>query len=212
VEWQVLSALTEPDRQAVLGATRRRRFARREVVFHEGDPGDTLHLLRRGHVAVRMTTPMGDIATIRVLGPGELFGELAIIAPGPRNATVVALDQVETLALGGGDFTEVRRRHPAVDRLLLDSAVSEMMRLTAQLTEALFVPAPKRVLRRLVEVAALWNGEAIPLTQDDLAQLAGTTRPTANRILKEAESAGLLAVSRGRITVLDRPSLESKAR
>jgi CRP-like cAMP-binding protein len=212
MEWTLLSVLDEPERRAVLAAARRRRFARREVVFHEGDPGDTIHLLAQGHVAIRTATPLGDVATIRVLGPGDFFGELAVISPSPRNATVVALDQVETLGLRGGDLADLRTRHPGVERILLEAAVTEIRRMSAQLTEALFVPAEKRLLRRLLDLAVLWDDGPIPLTQDDLAQLAGTTRPTANRILKQAESAGLVSITRGRVSVLDAHAMAARAR
>jgi CRP/FNR family cyclic AMP-dependent transcriptional regulator len=74
MEWPVLGGLTVEDRQRVLRAARRRRFARHEVVFHEGDLGDTLHLLAVGHVAVCVTTPLGDVATLTVLGPDDAFG------------------------------------------------------------------------------------------------------------------------------------------
>src|SRR5215208_3535074 len=125
--------LSEEDRQAVLAKARRRKFAPREVVFHEGDPGDTLHLIAKGHVAVRVTTPMGDVATLRILGPPDFFGELAVISPAPRNATVVALDATETLSLHRADVDELRVQHPEVDTLVLEGAVAEVRRLSIQL-------------------------------------------------------------------------------
>lgn len=95
--WSFLEGVPEEDRRRLLAATRRRRFARREVLFHEGDPGDTVH---RGRVAVRITTPSGDVATLRVRGPGEVIGELALLDSASRwLATVVALERSETLAL-----------------------------------------------------------------------------------------------------------------
>src|SRR6476660_2554179 len=94
VDWPILDVLSDEERQSFLRACRRRRFARNEVIFHEGDPGDTLHLIARGHVAIRVTTPLGDVATLRVLEPGEFFGELAVVSPAARNATALAIDAV----------------------------------------------------------------------------------------------------------------------
>src|SRR5664279_6410691 len=99
MSWALFSELPPEQARLVLATARRRRFARREVVFHEGDPGDTLHLIDRGHVAVRVTTPLGDTATLRVIGPGEHFGELALVSPAPRSATITALEPTETLVL-----------------------------------------------------------------------------------------------------------------
>ena len=88
------------NRERLLAEMRRRRFKRGEVVFHEGDPGDTLHLIEKGHVAIRATTPLGDVATFAVLGPGEVFGDQALLTPSAkRTASAVALEAAETRSL-----------------------------------------------------------------------------------------------------------------
>lgn len=209
VDWPLLDVLPADQRRRLLSRARRRRFKRNEVVFHEGDPGDSLHLIDKGHVAVKRSTPLGDVVTLLVLGPGDVFGELAVVAPGPRNATVIALDPVETLALHGDVFDDMRQMHPAIDRVLLHALVGEVRRLSAMLVEALYVPADKRIYLRLTELASIFRAAdqdgpvVIPLTQEELAQLAGTTRPTANRVLRSAEEAGAVRVGRGRIEVVD---------
>lgn len=218
MDWPILQSLTEEDRRRVLASTRRRRFGRREILFHEGDPGDTLHLIDKGRVAVRITTPLGDVATLGVLGPGEVVGEMALLGSGHRGATVVALERTETLALHRDQFFELRRDHPAVDRFLIDVLAAEVHRLDAQLMEALFLPVERRVLRRLLALTGVYRGEGaangseIPLTQDDLASLAGTSRATVNRVLRHAEEAGWVALGRGRIRVLDHERLARRAR
>lgn len=213
----LLGRLTDEDRRKVLSSTRRRRYARGEVVFHEGDLGDALHLIAKGHVAVRATTPLGDVSTFTVLGPGEVFGEGALLASDSRRTgTVVALETVETQTLSGDQFGTLRREHPEVDRFLIEVLSAQVRRLSSRLQEALFIPAETRVLRRLVELGASYRDDAgrvvIPLTQDDIASLAGTSRPTANRVLKAAEDDGILSVRRSRIEVLDPDALDRRAR
>jgi CRP-like cAMP-binding protein len=210
MEWDLLGGLTEPDREAVLAAARRRRYRRNDVLFHEGDHGDSLHLIAEGHVAVRVTTPLGEIATLRIASPGEHLGELAVISPAPRNATVVALDDVETLSIQKAAFDDLRKRHPAVDRLALESLVLEVRRLALQLQEAMYVPATTRLLRRLLDLNARY-GRTIPLTQDDLAGLAGTSRKTVNEVLRSAEDDGILQLGRGQVEILDLAALEEAA-
>jgi CRP/FNR family transcriptional regulator, cyclic AMP receptor protein len=216
VEWRLLTGLPEEDRRRVLGLCRRRRYRPREVIFHEGDPGDTMHLLAKGHVAVRVTTPLGDVATLIVYAPGDFFGELVLVSPNAvRNATVEALDAVETLTLHRDHLDALRHQHPSLDRFLVEALAAEVRRLSARLLEALYVPVDKRVLRRLVELARMYGDDevaVIPLTQEDLAGLAGTTRPTANKVLRGAEDAGLLRIRRGRLEVLDVDGLERRAR
>src|SRR5205823_4969580 len=116
MEWEVLRSLDELDRRRVLAAAQHHRFSRREVLFHEGEPGDSLHLIGDGRVAVRVGTARGDIATLAVFGPGDIVGELAVASDKTtRSATVVALETTETLTLRRGPLGELRRAHPSVD-------------------------------------------------------------------------------------------------
>jgi CRP/FNR family cyclic AMP-dependent transcriptional regulator len=215
VRSRLLENLTEEEERGVLATTRRRRFTRNEVVFHDGDPGDTLHLIVEGHIAIRITTPLGDEAMLRVFGPSDFFGELALLTAGPRRGTAISLDRSETLSLHRDDFHTLRTTTPEINTLLTDALVGEVRRLSTALIEALYVPAERRVWLRLNELVELYGDEppvVVPLTQDDIAQLAGTTRPTANRILRSGEEQGVLRLARGRIDVLDRVALQHLAR
>ena len=217
MDWPLLDTLSEPDRRELLTRARRRRFAHQEVLFHEGDPGDSLHLVSRGHVALRIHTPLGDIATVRIVRPGEFFGELAVVSPGPRNATAAALDPVETVTIDRALLDELRTDHPRIEAVILEALVTEVRRLARQVVEAMYVPVEKRVWRRLDDMTLIFGSEseratAIPITQDVLAQLSGCTRPTANRVLRTGEEAGVIAMARGRIEILDLAALQRRAR
>jgi CRP/FNR family cyclic AMP-dependent transcriptional regulator len=218
VDWPVLEVLGAEERRSLLRLARRRRFRKGEVVFHEGDPGDALHLVERGHLVVQRSTPLGDVATLLVLGPGDIFGELAVVAPAARNATVTALDSAETLAVHRDVFDELRARHPSVDRVLVHALAAEVRRLSALLVEALYVPADKRVYLRLLDLTRLFGDLAqggvisIPLTQEQVGHMAGTTRPTTNRVLRAAEEAGIVRMARGRIDVLNPEAVARRAR
>ncbi|MGH9138541.1 MAG: Crp/Fnr family transcriptional regulator [Acidimicrobiales bacterium] len=209
---RLLDSVPDEVRRRLIAAGHRRRFARREVLFHEGDPGDTLHLIERGRVAVRITTPLGDTATLAVVGAGETVGELALLDERPvRSATVVALETTETWALHRDQFDAMRAEDPAVDRFLLDVLAAHVRRLSTQLVEALYLPADTRVARRLVALTSSYGHDDITLTQDELATLAGTTRATVNRVLGELAATGAVAVGRGRIVVLDHGALARAA-
>ncbi|HEY7134168.1 MAG TPA: Crp/Fnr family transcriptional regulator [Acidimicrobiia bacterium] len=217
MEFRLLEPLPADTRRELLARARRRRFAAGEVIFHEGDPGDAMHLLAKGHVAIRVTTPLGDTATLRVLRAGDHFGELSVVSPAPRNATIVALDATETLVVHRDDVDQLRRDHPAVDRFLVDTLVQEVRRLSILLAEALYLPVEKRTWRRLLALTTIYARDTdpttvIPLTQEDVAGIVGTTRPTINRLLRDAERDGLLRMSRGRIDVIDRAALERRSR
>lgn len=215
MEYSLLEPLAEADRRRVLAAAHRRRFPRDSVVFWAGDPGDSLHLIASGHVAAQIATPRGDVATVRIMGPGEHFGELAVVSPGPRSATVRALDAVETLVLHHDDFHELLRSAPMKDALVTALAM-EVRRLAQALTDALYLSAGDHLWKRLaaVETAFANSGDetVLPVTQSMLATLAGVTRQTANKFFDDAEAAGVIRRdTRGRITVVDRPGLHARA-
>ena len=113
-------------------------------------------------------------------------------------------------------FEELCREHPAVARFLTNALAIKVRDLSAQVVDALYVPAERRVLRRLLDVVDVFRRDArglvVVLTQDDLASLAGTARPTVNRVLKQAEQGGLVSVGRGQVTILDYEGLARKAR
>ena len=164
--FDILRELSESDERAVLAMARRRKFRHNEAIFREGDPGDSVHLIDKGHVAVRLTTPAGEVATLRILGPGDLFGELAVLDPGPRMATTVALDAVETLSLHRTVVDQLRADHTSVDRVLLTASQREVRRLSAALSEVLYTSVPTRLARHLVRLAEVFAGDVLPLTQD----------------------------------------------
>jgi len=208
VEWQLLADVPDEALHALLTIARRRTFARGEVVFHRGDPADSLNLIRKGRFSVRIGTPLGDTAMLSVRGPGDAFGELALLGREPlRSATVSALEPAETSSIHRGDFERLRHEHPIVNDVLIGILTDRLRRLSDQLVEAYYVPADRRVLRRVCELAELYgagDGEVVvPLTQEEIAELAGTSRATVNRVLREAERRGAVELRRGRTAVLD---------
>ena len=213
MQWRLLSDVPDEQGRLLLSVARRRRFARGEVVFHHGDPGDSLHLIAAGHFAVKLMTPVGDTVTLAVLGPGENFGEMALVgADARRSATVQALEQAETFAVYRDDFHDLRGRHPEVDRVLIAFLVGAVHTLNERLLEALYVPAERRILRRLVELAPVYSGNELPLTQEELAASAGTSRATVNRVLREEERRGTLELRRGKTLIVDWEALVKRAK
>lgn len=211
VRWEVLREIDGDDARALLALGRRRRFRRGDTIFHEGDPAESLHLVDIGHVAVRTTTPTGDVATLRLIGPGDHFGDLALVDASRRSAAIVAVDRVETLELRYDDLEQFRVEHPSFERVLLAMMARNVRRLSANLQDVMYLGVPARLARRLDELCDLFEGEPLPLTQDDLAGLAGTTRQTVNQVLIELRDRGVVALGRGRITVVDRGALQRSA-
>ena len=208
MEHQLLRGLADEDRRAVLSRMARRSYRRGETLFHAGDPGDSLHLIDKGRVAIRASSRTGDEAILVVLGRGDSFGEQALLNPtATRTASAVALESVETRVLLRSDFTELRREQPSVERFLVEVLAAQVRRLSDQLMEALYLPVERRVVRRLADLALVYeSGETtvdVPLRQEELASLAGTTRSTTNRVLQQLMDDNVVALARGRIVILD---------
>jgi len=193
--------------QELRQAGRRRRFDRGEVVFHRDDPGDSLHRVESGRFAARIITPVGDSATVSLHGPGEVFGLLAVVGAVPRRtATVVALERAETLAIPRSAFLRMREAHPGVRDAIEQLLAAQLAETSNRLVEALYTPVAMRVRARLVELAGLYGDPAagevvVPLSQEHLAGLSGTTRESVNRILKQEQERGTVRLARSRIVV-----------
>jgi CRP-like cAMP-binding protein len=218
VEWRLLAGVPEEEVRRLLQVARRRSFRRGEIVFHRDDPADSLHLIVKGRFTVRVMTPLGEPATIAIRGPGESFGEMALVGPAARrSATVEALEEGETFCVYEGEFQRLRREHPEVNELVIAFLANEVRMLNERLLEALYVPVERRVLRRLNELAAHYKQDAdrqieIPLTHEELAGLAGSTRATVTTVLGEAQKRGLIELGRGRTRILDPEELARRAR
>ncbi|MGW1739966.1 Crp/Fnr family transcriptional regulator [Nocardia sp. NPDC001965] len=211
-DFEILRELPEAERREILASCTPRRYKRREILCHEGDPGDCLHLIKSGRLIVRVATPFGDTATLTMLGPGYSFGELAVLdSSARRTATVEAVENTETLTFGRAQLTALRASYPEIDRVMIATLTAQVRRLSGQVLEALYLPVETRVVRRLVDLAAIYGGSGsiaeIRLNQEDLASMAGTTRATANRVLRDLQQRNILALTRGRITVIDRAAL-----
>ena len=150
-----LLGLEDPVRREVLAVAAWRRYDRGVVLFHEGEAGGSLYVLMRGRVAVRVTTPDGDTATLNVIGPGAAFGELSLLEP---------------------------------------------------------ATARTRVLRRLLDLDTVFDSGPVPVTQEEISTMAGTTRPTVNRVMQDLAETGIIELRRGRFMVVDSTALARAAR
>lgn len=206
MEWTLLAGLPAEDVRRMLSIARRRTYRKGEVVFHRDDLAESLHFIVKGRFSVSIRTQLGETALLDVLGPGEAFGELALLTPGARrSATVEALDEGETLSVYRDDFALLQAEHPSVKDVLLRLLAEQLARASDRIVEAHYTDADTRVRRRLRELALRQGGArpVISMTQEHLAEMAGTSRATVNRVLREEQRRGSVALSRGRTTVLD---------
>lgn len=214
VQWELLEGVPAVDLQRVLAIARRRTFGRGEVVFHQDDPADSLHLVVKGRFAIARRTALGEDALLAICGRGEVFGELALISGEARSATVTALEPGETVCVHRTEFDQLRARHHSVDRVLTSLLARQLQRMNKLLTEAFYETARHRVLRRLLELATTDNEsgeEQVRITQEQLGALAGTARATVASVIAAEKARGTIEVRRGITILRDRDALTRHA-
>lgn len=211
-----LACLNDDERRRLVAGLRTRSYRRNEVIVHEGDPSDAMHLVKCGRVSITLMSSHGETVDVAVLDHGQTFGELSLVRePQPRSATVTALEPTETLVLRRDQLERLREEHPAVDRFIAEVLAEQVRRLSNRLVESYFVPAHRRVFRRLLEPSVEYGDNSepvvVPLTQEVLGGLAGTTRPTVNQVLNELVETGAIELGRGRIVIRDLSALRRRA-
>jgi CRP/FNR family cyclic AMP-dependent transcriptional regulator len=208
VQWTLLAGLEPRARDEFVGLGRSRDFGRHQIVCHAGDSADALHLVEAGHLAVRVGLSSGATATLNILGPGDYFGELALLRPDRRRtATVVALEPSRTLAIAASAFDALRARNPGVERALSVILADRVDTLSQRLVNTMYDSLDRRVMQRLVELASSYGQDGgtstIPLSQTELADLVGATRPSVNQVLQRLASQRVIALGRARIDIVD---------
>ncbi len=217
----MLRSLPDEDAKRLLRASRVNNYARRQALVSEGDKSDTFHIVLDGRVAIRVTRTSGDTAIVNILGPDDHFGEVSLLTQeeSRRTASVVAIEPVRTLSIPAAVFHDLRERNPRLERLVSRLLAQRVDELSAQLLEAMYDPLERRVMRRLVSLSRTFGATetpptqpvTIPLTQDELAELVGGTRPSVNQVLRRFVDEGMVELSRGRIVVTDVAALRRAA-
>ena len=196
----------------------RRRYRRDEVIFHEGDPGDSLHVVVAGRVKITRESAEGDEAIVVILVPGDSFGELVLLDGAPRSATATTMEPTETLVMARSTFVELVEGGSPFRSQLLTGIARRIRRLTDQLAEVHFLDLAGRLalqLTRLAEESAPGETTEITLntnlTQSDLAAMVGGTRQRVNQIIGDFADEGLLEHDAGRIVIHDLARLRNRA-
>lgn len=201
------AALGEAGRTSLTRRLRRQRFRRGDVVFNQGDRGDCLYVVESGRFRMQLSGSDGHAVTVRIVHPGDWFGELALVHPDHRRTSrVCALEDGTSLLLTRTEFEAARIEHPGFDRFLV-TLLADRLISTNKLVVELLECAEKRVWRSLEMLAEAYGDDPIRMSQDQLAQTAGTVRQTANRVLQMGVREGVVSVSRNEIRILDRAAL-----
>lgn len=194
--------------EAIASLCGTRSLGKDEVLFLKGDEGGALYALRRGQVRIGTGTEEGRQVTLNLLGPGDVFGEIALLDGRSRTADAVALEPSELFVVQRRDFLRLLERDPALAVRLIEFLCERLRWVSERMEEATLLPLDARLARRLVMLAEDYGAE-IAVTQQELASFVGAARESVNRQLQDWQQAGLVALGRSRITVRDARRLAS---
>jgi CRP/FNR family transcriptional regulator, cyclic AMP receptor protein len=207
---EVFSDLEPRELEAVAQVAVPRRWERGQVIFREGDEGDTCYLLRSGAVVLTREHQDGRMVALAELRAGAMFGELAMFRGETRSATAEAFEATTAVALLAGDMQRLIRRHPELALKLLAALAERVSRTNERLLQQSFQTVAGRVASALVAQTIARQAEGAPdadvlirATQAEIANLAGTSRESASRFLATLERAGVVTLGRGKVTVHD---------
>lgn len=187
--------------------TRRRRYAKGQIVFHQGDAPSALYYLVAGKVRVFLATPGGEEATLAILGPGEHFGELGVLDGLPRSASVQALEDADALILERDDLLAFLSGDGAAALAVCISLARRLRAADEHLADVLFLPLAARLARQVLLLAG--DGNEARMSQEALAGMVGASRQRVNLVLGEWEREGWVQRRRGSVLLVDVPALQA---
>jgi CRP-like cAMP-binding protein len=200
-----------------IGTTRRLRA--RQVLLRKGTEGSELFLILRGHLKVATANEDGRELVLRIMGPGELVGEIALLDGGRRSATIIALEPVELLAMRRSALLDLLRRRPEVALKLLELVASRLRSLSELFEDTTSRRLPLRLARRLLSLARSFGNRGpaglhieLGLSQQDLGEMVATSRESVNKQIRAWTDAAVLTMNRRRITIHDELTLARLAR
>ena len=206
----VFSALTPDELARVAQVVVPRRFEAGEIVFKEGDEGSTCYVVRSGRARAVREHADGRSITLAHFGPGDIFGEMAMLDGERRSATVESIEGTEAIAILSADMHRLLREYPDISVKLIAALGRRLRETNERLARQSFQTVQSRVASVLAQLVESTRSEGVPegdvvitATQAELAQLAGSSRESASRFLAVLERAGIISQGRGRLTVHD---------
>lgn len=190
------------------------RLGPREVLFTKGDPGDSMYLVISGRVRVGVVSIDGREVTYALLGPGQLFGEIAILDGGPRSADANAAESSELLVIERRDILAFIRAHGDYGLRLIEILCARLRHANELLEDTIFLSLPTRMAKQLLQLSDT-IGERLPevggvtirMSQQAVADHMGISRESVNKVLSKWEQVGLVSLWRGQITIRSREGL-----
>jgi CRP-like cAMP-binding protein len=213
-KFALFAELDDRELQAIAAVAKTRHYAKDDVVFHADESGDVFCLIREGQVKVTMISPEGKEIILSLLGPGDFFGEMALLDDEPRSATVVATETLDLVTIWRSDFLQILQENFSITRKVF-AELSRRLRTASNRIESLAtMDVYGRLARFFLELAQdsgkpLDNGYVAVTrpTHQAIANMIGTSRETVSRLIHDLMRQNLL-LSEGKTIYLRKTALD----
>lgn len=208
-EVDIFSDLDSSEMDAMAEAAPMKTYSRGELVYSPHQPLETLFILKKGRIRIFRVSEDGRALTTAILQPGTIFGEMVIVGQRMHDSFAEALDDAVVCVMSKADVRRLLLADSRIAARISETLGRRLGALEQRLSDAVFKSVPERIAGTLATLAEtqgnrpLGRGVQVKLTHEQLAALAGTSRETTTKILGEFAEAGLVALGRGRINVLD---------
>ncbi len=205
--------LSDHELDVVRSVASEKAYPKNAVVLTEGDVGDSLFMIQSGKVKVFIGDEEGREIILKILGPGDFFGEMSMIDKQPRSASVTTLEAAVFLVLSHSAFEKCIEEAPRIGKFVMQVLAQRVREADRKIGTLALMDVYGRVASTLLELAVYNNGKLMVgerLSQQDLANMVGASREMVNRILKDLSDRGFIAVESKSITIINRelpPSL-----
>ena len=190
-----------------------------DVVFNEGEAGDSLYIVLSGKIKLGRRAADGRQNLVSIMGPSDMLGELSLFDPGPRTATATAVSDVTMARMPQTVLRPWIESHPEIGEKLLQVLARRLRRTNDSVADLIFTDVPGRVAKALLQMADRFGSRESDglrvkhdLTQEELAQLVGASRETVNKALADFVHRGWIQLQGKSVVVLDEDRLRRRAR
>lgn len=200
----VFQSAGEEELRVIAAVATRQKLEAGMVLFCAGDTGDALYVVESGNIKISRITAEGKERILRILGQGEVIGEMALFDEEPRSADAVAMGDTLLIRLPKAEFLKILETVPQLAIRLLAVLAARLRMMNEKLEDLTFLDARRRIARLLVDLAGGWYEQhedpdavtlKLKLTHEEMAALVGTSRETVSRVLGEFQETGTIYVA-----------------
>jgi CRP-like cAMP-binding protein len=209
--------LPRPTIDALASLAHHRLYDKGTLIFAQGDPGDALYGVTFGRIRIFTADEKGHEVFLNILGPGETFGEIALLDGLPRTASAVAIEPTKLVVIARSQFLSRLGEDLALSMDMMKLLCARLRWVSNLLEESSFLAGPARVAKRLSNLAETY-GRPLPsgdtelvISQAELGQFLGISRQIINQYLQIWSASGWVVLKRGRIIVHDIKALKAVA-